>query len=84
MAGDNGCFQTGDLFVQGVQLREQNSESLTCEWRQRGSIFVNEQHSELTNTPYALGRYDAEFGKVTSDSIHQHGSLPDQQITRAV
>jgi hypothetical protein len=55
MADDNGCLQTGDLLIQGVQLREQSTESLTCVWRQRVGIFFKEQRSELADTPDTCG-----------------------------
>jgi hypothetical protein len=46
--------------------------------------LLNEQCSELADTPDTLGCHDAEFSEVTADRIHQHGPLPDQQVTRAV
>jgi hypothetical protein len=78
MAGDDGGLQVRDLIVQGLQLREQDAECLACLWRQRRGILFDEQRGKLANTPDTLRRYNAEFGKVPADSIHQHRSLPDQ------
>ena len=84
MAGDDRRLQAFYLLTQGLQLREQSTERLACECRQCRGTFFDEQHSELADTLDSLRRDDAEFGKLSSDGIHQHGSLPDQQITRTV
>ena len=78
MTGNDRCLQARDLLIQRMQLRQQSAECLACQWRQRCGVIFNEQRSKLADTADALGRNDAEFGKVPADSIHQHRSLPDQ------
>jgi hypothetical protein len=64
--------------------RARGRPALTRQCWQRRGIFFSEQHSKLSDTPDTLRRHDTELGELTADSIHQHGALSDQQITRAV